>query len=169
MAVRLYIKMRSVIFGVKDMDSGSDDEVTEVGEAFEPKSIQTLCQHRGISPELFVLPCWSCLKILSYYEKFLFEYQDLRLFYKEGAAFGICQSCVRHRSQCEFLTSFQKTFSAYEFEEETGCSVFDVPVRCLVCPKHLTLEEKKACIDNFEGFQQVGPGLRAQCSMCRVF
>ncbi|AQR57907.1 E6 protein [Molossus molossus papillomavirus 1] len=168
MAVVLVIKrVFSAFFNA--MAQGGREEVSEVSDAFFPGSIHDLCEQRDLSLDALLLPCCSCFRLLSIYEKILFDLGGRRILYKDGIPFGLCQTCLLHKSQIEFLTLYQKTLTAAEVEAETGFSVFDLGIRCLKCQRYLCFQEKVAVLQNFEALQKISTEYRALCSMCRVF
>ncbi|UJQ88219.1 E6 protein [Molossus molossus papillomavirus type 2] len=168
MAVFSVIKRGNLAF-LNAMASGGREEVSEVSDAFSPRSIHDLCEQRELSISSLLLPCCSCLRLLSIYEKILFDLGNRCLVYQDGIPFGLCQTCLFQKSKIEFLTLYEKTLTAPEVERETGYSIFDLSIRCLKCQRFLCYQEKVAVVQNLEAFQKISKEYRALCSMCRVF
>lgn len=150
-------------------EASSEDEWSEVREAFQPSTIKGLCEQGDVQLEEILLFCLYCWKPLSYFDKILFELCERKLIWKIGGAYASCHACCKLKCQVEFLCYYERTISAVDWERESGSSIYQAHIKCLKCERPLTFLEKQACVFHLEAFQLVKDTLRGTCSMCRVF
>uniref|UniRef100_A0AAU7E1W9 Protein E6 n=1 Tax=Mops bat papillomavirus TaxID=3141892 RepID=A0AAU7E1W9_9PAPI len=134
-----------------------------------PSSIRGLCDQANICLEELLIFCQCCWRHLSHYDKALFELCELTLNWNHAVPYALCQGCLRLKNQVEFLCFYEGTLTSTDVEREFNTSIYAQEIKCLKCSRRLTYIEIQACVFGLEAFQKVKGGLRATCSMCRVF
>ncbi|AZL94137.1 oncoprotein E6 [Leopardus wiedii papillomavirus type 1] len=129
-----------------------------------PRTVKGLCDYLGVPTVDLLLPCCFCNCFLTNLEKSLCDFSPFQLRWRDGCAFGCCQTCIRLCGRLEQKCFFQKVLSTNETKQ---LDLEKEPVRCQSCMRTLTLGEKKLCAQ--EGsFQVVRDRIRGTCGLCRL-
>ncbi|AAL86453.1 E6 protein [Felis domesticus papillomavirus 1] len=131
-----------------------------------PSSVQGLCAATGAAFADLLLPCSFCLRFLTSVEKSLFDAYPLQLQWKQGCAFGCCQSCIRKCALVERACYFQRKVTDSEVAGLLE-RVREACVRCGYCMRALGPPDKiQCCLER--DLDLIRGKVRGRCGLCRL-
>lgn len=133
-----------------------------------PENLVDLCSFLGTTIQDVVFPCFFCKKNLGYLDKIVFLHADLTIYWSDNIAHGTCYTCIGVCCRIEFISFFERYAPVVEIEQRFGCSIVDLPMRCITCLRPLTRIEKTDIKENSELIFLIGGLARAQCMLCRI-
>nr|ART66890.1 E6 [Bat papillomavirus] len=132
-------------------------------------TLRDLAEARNTTVDDLVIPCRFCKKKLTAYDKFFFEYCQLKLLKRGQRYHGGCVFCVRLTAEVEFLCHAQFSFLASHCIAVFGRDIYSLDVRCLKCQRPLTDNEKGFVLHYNGVVHLVKDRIKARCSLCHLF
>ncbi|CAA75463.1 E6 protein [Human papillomavirus 77] len=131
-----------------------------------PKNIFLLCRDSGIPFDDLRLLCVFCTKELTTAELAAFTIRELNVVWRGGAPYGACARCLLLYGIERRLKHWEYSYYVDGVEAETKESIDTQQIRCYMCHKPLTKEEKDKHRNEKRRLHRISGHWRGSCLHC---
>nr|UNB14034.1 E6 [synthetic construct] len=137
-------------------------------EGFHEKArtLHDLCEQREESQHEVQLDCVYCRNPLTRVEVYDFARWDLRIVYRDGQPYGVCQLCLRFYSKIRKYRRYHYSIYGTTLERRTQKQLTEVLIRCYVCQKPLCPIEKQRHLEQKQRFHEIAGQWTGRCMQC---
>nr|AYA93436.1 MAG: E6 protein [Human papillomavirus] len=136
--------------------------------AFRPTRLDEYCKEKKLSFFSLEIPCVFCKFNLPLQGLADFHTKDLCLVWKKDKCYACCAPCLRLTAKYELENYFQCSVKGCMLESLLNVPLCELTVRCLLCYKKLSYEEKIYCCLQDLDFCLVRCHWKNFCRFCRV-
>ncbi|CAA52536.1 early protein, partial [human papillomavirus 27] len=131
-----------------------------------PRNIFLLCKQYGLELEDLRLLCVYCRRALSDADVLAFAIKELSVVWRKGFPFGACGKCLIAAGKLRQYRHWHYSCYGDTVETETGIPIPQLFMRCYICHKPLSWEEKEALLVGNKRFHNISGRWTGHCMQC---
>lgn len=133
-----------------------------------PTNIFLLCKDCEVDLEDLRLICIYCTNELTTAEVLSFAWKELCIKWDHELPYGACAQCLRKAAKVRELRHWSHSSYGATVEEETKTPLAQLYIRCHMCLKPLSSQEKEYLVQTGDRFHKIAGQWTGRCCHCRV-
>lgn len=133
-----------------------------------PTNIFLLCKDCEVDLEDLRLICIYCTNELTTAEVLSFAWKELCIKWDHELPYGACAQCLRKAAKVRELRHWSHSSYGATVEEETKTPLAQLYIRCHMCLKPLSSQEKEYLVQTGDRFHNIAGQWTGRCCHCRA-